>query len=227
MALAKGDAHQSQERLHEIHSGVKHRCMACHTAADGVSPGVAANACFRCHRAPEIRALLASADLNRAGCHGGHEQTLARVAEVGPRWSGGVSPKRSAAAAATAVLALFLFVGGFAQLYFGRRVERVARLAREDDADEKPKTPSLVVPSRRKAGSRQGTGGGQAQGQRQSGEMRRLRQLRQRLPDGGAGDRQTQVDRGRRGKLHQLPRLRGGLPVGRADHGALKARRRG
>ena len=43
---------------------------------------------------------------------------------MGPRWTGGVSPRRSVAAAATAVLALFLFVGGFAQLYFGRRVER-------------------------------------------------------------------------------------------------------
>ncbi len=148
MELPKGDAHAVQERLHEIHAGVKHRCMACHTAADGVSQGVASSACFRCHEVPQVKAQLAMAgtrDLNCAGCHGGHDQTLARVADIGPRWSGGVSPKRSVAAAATAVMALFLFVGGFAQLYFGRRVERVARLSREQDDQEKPKTPSLVA----------------------------------------------------------------------------------
>jgi pSer/pThr/pTyr-binding forkhead associated (FHA) protein/thioredoxin reductase/ferredoxin len=149
MELPKGDPHAVQEKLHEIHAGVKHRCMACHTAADGVSKGVASTACFRCHDAPAVQAQLTVAstgarDLDCAGCHGGHEQTLARVAEIGPRWTGGVSPARSGVAAATAVLALLLFVGGFAQLYFGRRIERVARLAREDDEDKpKPKAPSL------------------------------------------------------------------------------------
>jgi thioredoxin reductase (NADPH) len=149
MELPKGDPHVVQERLHEIHAGVKRRCMACHTAADGVSKGVASTACFRCHDAPQVQAQLAAAstsarELDCAGCHGGHEQTMARVAEIGARWSGGVSPARSGVAAATAVVALLLFVGGFAQLYFGRRVERVARLAREDDEDKpKPKVPSL------------------------------------------------------------------------------------
>jgi pSer/pThr/pTyr-binding forkhead associated (FHA) protein/thioredoxin reductase/ferredoxin len=148
MALPKGDAHEAQERLHEIHAGVKHRCMACHTAGDGVSPGVASNACFRCHDAPEVKAQLATAgtrELNCAGCHGGHDQTLARVADVGVPWSGGVSPRRSLLGAAAALVALFLLVGGFAQLYFGRRVEQVARLARQDEPEgEKPRTPSLV-----------------------------------------------------------------------------------
>jgi thioredoxin reductase/ferredoxin len=146
MHLPKGEPHAAQEALHAIHVGVKRRCMACHTAADGVSKGVASTACFRCHPTPQVKAAIASVDAGCAGCHGGHDQPLARVTDVGPRWTGGVSPKRSGAAAAAAVLALFLFVGGFAQLYFGRRVERVARLAREEDepAPKRAPTPSLA-----------------------------------------------------------------------------------
>jgi pSer/pThr/pTyr-binding forkhead associated (FHA) protein len=144
-----GSAAAAQERLHAVHAGVTRRCMACHTAADGVSPGVATSACARCH-ADALRVLAAAPTSGEAtsclGCHAAHEQTLARAVDVGPRWSG-LRPARSGATAALALGALFLVAGGLASRYFGRRVARVVELTREptDDSRRPEAAPPRLV----------------------------------------------------------------------------------
>jgi pSer/pThr/pTyr-binding forkhead associated (FHA) protein/thioredoxin reductase/ferredoxin len=152
VSMPAGDAKQAQEKLHAIHAGVTHRCMACHTASDGKSEGNATGSCFRCHAGPGVAAALVVGgpsgpkggppdDSSCLGCHAVHDQTLARSPDdsLGPRWTGGVNGTRSGGAAALGVCALFLLVGGFASVYFRSRVDHVARLALEEPGESKAK----------------------------------------------------------------------------------------
>jgi len=148
VSMPPGDAKQAQEKLHAIHAGVTRRCMACHTASDGKAEGNATGSCFRCHGAPGVQAALMMGpgsgpkgpgggppdDGACLGCHAMHDQTLARTTDekLGPRWTGGVSSSKSGGAAALAVGALFVLVGGFASVYFRRRIDHVAKLALEE-----------------------------------------------------------------------------------------------
>jgi thioredoxin reductase (NADPH) len=152
VTLPKGDAKQSQDKLHAIHGNVTHKCMACHTASDGKSAGVATSACIRCHDAPQVTEQLSFMNLSGAapdssaclGCHAMHDQTLARApdAVMGARWTGGVSGKKTGGAAALAVTLMFFLVGGLASAYFGRRVDAVARLMLDDGGGDKKKSKS-------------------------------------------------------------------------------------
>jgi pSer/pThr/pTyr-binding forkhead associated (FHA) protein/thioredoxin reductase/ferredoxin len=150
-----GGAGEAQERLHQIHANTTRKCMSCHTAGDGASPGVAAVACFRCHDRAAVTALLGvptRGDDNAClGCHSAHDKTLPRVVDVGPRWSGGVSAPRTGAAAALAVGALFLLVGGFASRLFARRVARVAEMALEEPAEKSGHSRVEAEPAREPA----------------------------------------------------------------------------
>jgi thioredoxin reductase/ferredoxin len=148
--MPHGDAQQQQEKLHAIHANVNKKCMACHAASDGKSPGVATASCFRCHGDSAVAgALMANVGKGGAppdgtqclGCHAMHDQSLARVSDdkVGARWTGGLSPKATGTAAAVTLAFLFFLVGGLASIYFGKRVDHVARLTLEEPAEDKAK----------------------------------------------------------------------------------------
>jgi pSer/pThr/pTyr-binding forkhead associated (FHA) protein/thioredoxin reductase/ferredoxin len=148
LTMPAGGGRVAQDRLHELHADVRHKCKACHTAGDGVSAGSATAACFRCHEEKAVRALLGTGGAPKdagacLGCHSMHEQTLVRVpaGELGPRWLGPVSPVKNGVVLAGALLLLVIGVGGFARAYFRRRVDHVARLALADPAEASQKAP--------------------------------------------------------------------------------------
>jgi thioredoxin reductase len=147
VTMPKGDAKQAQETLHALHSAVNRRCMACHTAADGVSQGVATTACFRCHEAPSVTSALSAMSVSGEapdsssclGCHATHDKTLARApgSTLGERWTGGVSGGKTGMGAAGLVAILFTLVGGISAFYFRRRIDAVARMATAEASEGK------------------------------------------------------------------------------------------